>query len=83
AGARAQQPTLPDTTQRDTVRRDSVPPETTRRSVQLHAVTITAAPADRAEASNATHVSQAEIQRTPASNPWDLLRQTAGVEVHL
>ncbi|MGH7603678.1 MAG: TonB-dependent receptor [Gemmatimonadaceae bacterium] len=72
-----------DTTQRDTVRRDSVTPEIARRSVQLHAVTITAAPTDRAEASNATHVSQSEIQQTPASNPWDLLRQTAGVEVHL
>lgn len=73
----------PDTTQRDSVRRDSVPPVTARRSVQLHAVTITAAPADRAEASSTTHVSQSEIQQTPASNPWDLLRQTAGVEVHL
>jgi iron complex outermembrane recepter protein len=72
-----------DTVQRDTLRRNSLPPETARRSVQLHAVTITAAPADRAEASTATHVSQAEIQQTPASNPWDLLRQTAGVEVHL
>jgi outer membrane cobalamin receptor len=75
--------TAADSAQRDTVRRDSLPPLTARRSVQLNAVTITAAPADRAEASSATHVSQAQIQQTPASNPWDLLRQTAGVEVHL
>jgi outer membrane cobalamin receptor len=62
---------------------DSAHPDTVRRSVQLRAVTITAAPADRAEASSATHVSQAQIQQTPATNPWDLLRQNAGVEVHL
>ncbi|MFL5481922.1 MAG: TonB-dependent receptor [Gemmatimonadaceae bacterium] len=73
----AQQP-VPDSVRADTARAD-----TARRSVQLRAVTITAAPADRAEASNATHVSQAQIQSTPATNPWDLLRQTAGVEVHL
>ena len=63
----------PDTTRTDTL----------RRSVQLRAVTITAAPADRAEASSATHVSQAQIQQTPATNAWDLLRQNAGVEVHI
>jgi outer membrane receptor protein involved in Fe transport len=80
----AQQPTAPpETVQRDTVRRDTLRADTARRSVQLRAVTITAAPADRREASTATHVSQPEIQQTPASNPWDLLRQTAGVEVHL
>src|SRR2546423_4577971 len=72
----AQQPTAPqDTTQPNA--------DTARRSVQLRAVTITAAPADRREASSATHVSQAQIQQTPATSPWDLLRQTAAVEVHL
>jgi outer membrane receptor protein involved in Fe transport len=77
-----------DTLRTDTLRArvgraDSAPSSAMRRSVQLHAVTVTAAPADRSEASTATHVSQAQIQQTPASNPWDLLRQTAGVEVHL
>ena len=75
-------PTPPDTVPTDTVRRP-VQTDTARRSVQLRSVTITAAPADRREASTATHVSQAELQQTPASNPWDLLRQAAGVEVHL
>jgi outer membrane receptor protein involved in Fe transport len=70
----AQQPTSPaDTTQ----------PDTARRSVQLRSVTITAAPSDRTEASSATRVNQAQIQQTPATSAWDLLRQTAGVEVHL
>ena len=86
----AQQPTppspdtvRPDTVRPDTVRPDTVRPVTARRSVQLRAVTITAAPADRREASTATHISQAEIQQTPATDPWDLVRQSAGVEVHL
>src|SRR3954468_4949654 len=74
----AQQPAPPDSATPDSAKTDTL-----RRSVQLRAVTITAAPADRAEASSATHVSQAEIQATPATNPWDLLRQTAGVEVHV
>ena len=62
---------------------DTVQSDTVRRSVQLRAVTITAAPADRREASTATHVSQAQMQETPANDPWDLLRQAAGLEVHL
>src|SRR5438105_2470923 len=69
--------------QQPTPARDTVSPDTARRSVQLRAVTITAAPSDRQEASTATRVNQAQIQQTPASSPWDLLRQTAGVEVHL
>src|SRR5256885_7545062 len=69
--------------QQPTPARDTVSPDTARRSVQLRAVTITAAPSDRQEASTATRVNQAQIQQTPATNPWDLLRQIAGVEVHL
>ncbi len=62
---------------------DTVLPDTARRSVQLRAVTITAAPSDRQEASTATRVNQAQLQQTPATSAWDLLRQAAGVEVHL
>lgn len=62
---------------------DSAQLDSARRAVQLRAVTITAAPADRREASTATHVSQAQMQLTPANDPWDLLRQAAGLEVHL
>lgn len=74
----AQQPALP----RDTVR-DTVPVDTAPSSIRLRPITITATPADRRQASTATHVSQAQIQETPSTNPWDLVRQTAGVEVHL
>ncbi|HEY3133670.1 MAG TPA: TonB-dependent receptor [Gemmatimonadaceae bacterium] len=74
---------MPLAAQQPTPSQDTTQPDTARRSVQLRAVTVTAAPADRREASTATHVSQAQIEQTPATSPWDLLRQAAGVEVHL
>jgi len=61
----------------DSTRKDSL-----ARAAQLHAVTITAAPADQGSPSTSTHVSQRVIELTPAATPWELLRQTAGVEVH-
>src|SRR5205085_10298424 len=48
----------------------------------LRPVTIVATPAARAEPVGATHLDAAAIQLTPARNPYDLLRQTAGLEVH-
>lgn len=78
---------LQDTTvrsARDTTRgrnRDS-----TRDSVhigRLQAVTVTATRARRDEPRSAITVSSAMIRETPATSPWDLLRQTAGVEVHI
>jgi outer membrane receptor protein involved in Fe transport len=50
--------------------------------VHLHEVTVTAAPARREEPASATVVSAAALARVPATNPYDLLRQTAGIEVH-
>ena len=52
------------------------------RTKRLNAVTITAAPIGRAEPISATVVSATTIRMTPARNTYDLLRQTAGVEVH-
>lgn len=49
---------------------------------RLAAVNIVVAPAERAEPVGATHVSAATVQRTPARDPYELLRLTAGVEVH-
>ena len=49
----------------------------------LKAVTIVATPAERSQPLNATHVDAAVIRATPASSPYELLRQTSGVEVHL
>lgn len=62
----------------DTTRADS-----TRRAAQLNPVQILATPAERAEPVSATHVSALAVEQTPAQNAWDLLRQTAGLEVHL
>jgi iron complex outermembrane receptor protein len=72
-GAGAQQPS--------TARPDSAARDSLRRTV-LRPVTIVATPAARAEPMAATHVDALTIQLTPARNPYDLLRQTAGVEVH-
>ncbi|HEX5385916.1 MAG TPA: TonB-dependent receptor [Gemmatimonadales bacterium] len=82
AAARAQQPAHPDTArqQPDTLRQRSdtlVRPVTT-----LKEVTVTATPMRRQSPASSTTVSAGEIERAPATNPWDLLRQTAGVEVH-
>ncbi len=49
---------------------------------RLPAVTVVATPAERAQPVGATHVDATTIRETPARSPYDLLRQTAGVEVH-
>jgi outer membrane receptor protein involved in Fe transport len=74
SGAFAQQPA--NRAQPDSAARDSL-----RRTV-LRPVQIVATPAVRSEPTDATHVDALTIQLTPAHNPYDLLRQTAGVEVH-
>lgn len=53
-----------------------------RRPVQVQSITITATPARREDAVTSVRVGAAVIRNTPATNPYDLLRQTAGVEVH-
>lgn len=66
--------------QPDTVRaaRDTL----TRPPEMMQAVTITTTPARRHEASSAVTITPQVIQQTPAINTYDLLRQTAGLEVH-
>ena len=54
----------------------------TRRPISLEAVTVTSAPARREDAGSAVHVTPVVIQRTPAIDAYDLLRLTAGVDVH-
>lgn len=58
----------------DSVRVDS--------SARLRPVTIVATPAERSQPLNASHVDASTIRLTPATGPYDLLRQTSGVEVH-
>jgi outer membrane receptor protein involved in Fe transport len=54
----------------------------TRRPMTMQAVTITTTRPRRDEPVAAVRVTPDVIQRTPAQDAWDLLRQTAGVEVH-
>jgi outer membrane receptor protein involved in Fe transport len=70
--ARAQDTT--NASSRDSVRVDS--------SARLRPVTIVASPAERSQPLNAGHLDASTIRLTPATSPYDLLRQTSGVEVH-
>jgi outer membrane receptor protein involved in Fe transport len=49
---------------------------------RLTAVTVVESRGERAQPVGATHVDAATIRLTPARSPYELLRQTAGVEVH-
>ena len=71
----AQQPQPADT---GTARHDTL----TREPVMLRAVTITTTPAVRDEPSSAVKVTPSVIRQIPALNSYDLLRQSAGLEVH-
>jgi outer membrane receptor protein involved in Fe transport len=84
--AAAQQPSRPDSAHADSASSDSAHTSDMARAhaaARLAVVTITAAPQRPAESRTAVAVSPADIERTPATSPWELLRQTAGVEVHL
>lgn len=50
--------------------------------VQLPEVTITSTPAERQMPMSSIVVSPVTIQRTIATDSWDLIRQAAGLEVH-
>jgi hypothetical protein len=68
--------------QPDSAHQDSIARARSRAPATLGTVTVTATPADRREPSVATHITAATIALTPAATPWELLRQTAGMEVH-
>lgn len=76
-GLAAQQPVTKPPHADSTQRADSL-----LRPPRLHAVNIVATPADREEPASATHVGGLVIRLTPATSTTDLLRQTAGLEVH-
>ncbi|HEU4589078.1 MAG TPA: TonB-dependent receptor [Gemmatimonadales bacterium] len=73
--ARAQQPTPHDTTRQDGDTSHEKP-------TTLEEVTVTARRATRTAPASVVSVSPDLIQRTPAIDPYDLLRLTAGIEVH-
>ena len=74
-GARAQQPARTDSTHQHS---DTL----TRSPIRLHEVTVTAAPARRQDPVFSTELKQAVLERTPATDAWDLLRQAGGIEIH-
>ncbi len=76
----AQQPARSDTTRGDTTRigNDTL----TRTPVQMQAITVTAAATPQQAPVSVIRITPAVIAATPATNPWDLLRQVAGIEVH-
>ena len=56
--------------------------DSTKHAAQsLSTVNIVAAPVDRSQPSTTTLVSPSVISATPSNSTWDLLRQTAGLEV--
>ena len=73
--ARSQQPAPRDTTHQHG---DSL----TGRVFELAPVTIATTPTRRDEPTSAVRVPRAVVERTPAIDAYDLLRQTAGIEVH-
>src|SRR6476660_6554326 len=74
-GAQAQQPAHPDTLQQHS---DTL----TRGPVELKEVTVTATPAGHADPVFTTTLGQTTLERVPATDAWDLLRQAGGIEVH-
>ncbi|MGH7702188.1 MAG: TonB-dependent receptor, partial [Gemmatimonadales bacterium] len=56
--------------------------DTLARPISLQEITVTAAPSKREAPASFVTITPAEIQRTSATSPYDLLRQTAGIEVH-
>ena len=49
----------------------------------LKAVTITASPPGASAPTNSLHLDPIRLRSVPATDAWDLLRQSAGIEVHL
>jgi outer membrane receptor protein involved in Fe transport len=66
----------------DTIRAVGVRDTLARRPVTLQAITITTTAPMRDEPSGSVHLTPAAIRQAPAANPYDLLRQRAGLEVH-
>ena len=78
----AQNPTRPDSTQVQSHSDTTQSAADSARVRRLGTVTVTAAPAERAAPLSSTRIDATTIKETPAHNGYDLLRQTAGLEVH-
>ncbi|MEO8449100.1 MAG: TonB-dependent receptor [Gemmatimonadota bacterium] len=56
--------------------------DTTKRVSKIPDITVTAAPARRTDAASSITLTPKVLSTAPAINPYDLLRQVAGFEVH-
>src|SRR5580704_5014741 len=80
AAACAMLPSITES-QQDTTRRK--PDSTTTPSpARLRAITITTTPVERSEPLTVITVNQQQLSMSPANSPWELLRETAGLEAH-
>ena len=72
------------TTQAKAVRADSAHHDSTHssHSTRLAAVTIATTPAEREEPRTTQHIALQTLRLTPATTVYDLMRQSAGLEVH-
>jgi outer membrane receptor protein involved in Fe transport len=68
--------------QQDTTHHRPPPDTTGQGAARLKAVTITTTPVERAEPVTVTKVDQAQLSLSPATSPYELLQQTAGLEMH-
>jgi outer membrane receptor protein involved in Fe transport len=71
--------------------RDTIPPDSAARkdslarasaTARLGTVTVTATPVQRSQPVGVVRVTSAMIAQAPSNSPYELLRQTAGVEAH-
>lgn len=76
----AQQPASHDTSR---TRADTAMTDTVGHAARLAPVTITATPVTGTEPQTSVTITPHVLDITPSTSPWDLLRQAAGVEVHL
>jgi outer membrane receptor protein involved in Fe transport len=58
------------------------PDSTAPSPARLRAITITTTPVERTEPLTVITINQAQLSMTPANSPWELLRETAGLEAH-
>ena len=56
--------------------------DTTAHAARLRAVTITTTPVERSEPLTVITIDQRQLSMTPANSPWELLRETSGLEAH-
>ena len=85
AAALAFAATLPRAQQPDTTRDSTqhAPRDSAHASHTLPVIRVVAAPTQRADAASSVIILPGAIRTVPATDAWDIVRQTAGVEVHL